>query len=338
MEIYIQAASAISPPKTSGQEPDYSSLIDPKSIRRMSRIIRMGVGAAAACLRDAGVVCPDAIVTGTAYGCLADTGVFLSKMIGQGEEMLPPTAFIQSTHNTVGGQIALLFQCHGYNNTFVHRGFSFESALLDAIMLLRENEACDPQEEMGDPRVRHTELFSVLIGAVDEITEFSHAILSRFGLYRNTRAGEGAAFFLLTNDPAAAWARLEGLETFYKPKDAGEIEDRLRSFLNSRSIAVRDLDLVIMGNNGDRASDGIYEQLSSSLFSGCAMIRYKDICGEYPTSASFALWLATDIVRAGAVPAAIRCEGKKKDEVRKVLIYNHYQGAYHSLILVSGCR
>ncbi len=145
MEIYIQAASAISPQKNSGQEPDYSSLIDPKSIRRMSRIIRMGVGAAAACLRDAGVACPDAIVTGTAYGCLADTGVFLSKMIGQQEEMLPPTAFIQSTHNTVGGQIALLFQCHGYNNTFVHRGFSFESALLDAMLLLRENEAEHPR-------------------------------------------------------------------------------------------------------------------------------------------------------------------------------------------------
>ncbi len=194
------------------------------------------------------------------------------------------------------------------------------------------------QDEAGDLQVMGAEISNVLVGAVDEITEFSHAILSRFGLYRNTRAGEGAAFFLLTNQPAGARARLEGLDTFYKPKDAGAIEDRLRSFLSSRSVAVRDLDLVIMGNNGDPASDGIYEQLSSSLFSGCAMIRYKDICGEYPTSASFALWLATDIVRTGAVPATIRCEGKKKDEVRKVLIYNHYQGIYHSLMLVSGLK
>lgn len=274
----------------------------------MSRIIRMGVGAAAACLRDGGVTCPDAIVTGTAYGCLGDTGIFLSKMIGQQEEMLPPTAFIQSTHNTVGGQIALLFQCHGYNNTFVHRGFSFESALLDAMLLLEEGE-----------------LSNALVGAVDEITEFSHAILSRFGFYRHTRAGEGAAFFLLTNRPTGAWAALQGLETFYKPKDTGEIEDRIRAFLDVRSVAVSDLDLVIMGNNGDQVSDGIYEKLSSSLFRGSSMMPYKDICGEYPTSASFALWLAADIVKTGAIPA------------RKILIYNHYQGIYHSLMLVSGC-
>ena len=58
--------------------------------------------------------------------------VFLRKMIEFEEKMLSPTAFIQSTHNTVGAQIALLLKCHHYNNTIVHRAFSFENALTEA--------------------------------------------------------------------------------------------------------------------------------------------------------------------------------------------------------------
>src|ERR1700744_631258 len=163
MSIYIRSSACISPQNTFGPpetelpepsavaertgarlkciEPDYKSLLAPKLLRRMSRIIRMGAAAGLACLQAAGVTQPDAIVTGTAYGCLEDTGLFLTSLIERNEEMLQPAAFIQSTHNTVAAQIALILQCTRYNNTFVHRGFSFENALLDSILLLREGEA-----------------------------------------------------------------------------------------------------------------------------------------------------------------------------------------------------
>ena len=72
---------------------------------------------------------PGGIIVGTAYGCLQDTEIFLTTMIEYNEEMFTPTAFIQSTHNTIGAQIGLMLQCHNYNNAFVHSGFSFESAL-----------------------------------------------------------------------------------------------------------------------------------------------------------------------------------------------------------------
>src|ERR1700712_1329207 len=171
MKIYIRATGNISPQKTFGPvpflaepvwyegnrmrciEPDYKPLIDAKMIRRMSRIIRMGVAAAFGCLNEAGCEMPEAIITGTAYGCLEDTGVFLSKMVEQHEELLSPTAFIQSTHNTVGAQIALMLRCRNYNNTFVHRGLSFESALLDAMLLMQEQTVSN-----------------ALVGGVDEIT------------------------------------------------------------------------------------------------------------------------------------------------------------------------
>ncbi len=85
-------------------DPDYKQWIDVKQIRRMGRVVKMGVGAANLSLEAAGVTAPDTIITGTAYGCLDDTGVFLTKMVNQQEEMLTPTAFIQSTHNTVARQ------------------------------------------------------------------------------------------------------------------------------------------------------------------------------------------------------------------------------------------
>lgn len=318
------------------KEPDYKDIIDVKMIRRMSRIIRMGVAAAYECLAEAGVKQPGAIVTGTAYGCLEDTGVFLTRMVEFKEELLTPTSFIQSTHNTIGAQIGLMLACNNYNNAFVHRGFSFESALMDARMLLDEQAADD-----------------VLVGAVDEITDISHAILQRMGLYkqgqvsnydlftsgtRGTIAGEGAAFFLLSNQHAAGdYAKLDALATFYKPNSAAEIEHRISKFILGNGLQISDIDLVITGKNGDQSSDQVYESLRDSVFRGISSVNYKQLCGEYPTSTGFALWLAASILRNGAIPAIIAPAENNPGKPERILIYNHYLGIHHSLFLLSAC-
>lgn len=317
-------------------EPDYKKFIDVKLIRRMSRIIRMGVAAAMECLQEAGVTSPDAIVTGTAYGCLEDTGLFLTKMVEFNEELLTPTAFIQSTHNTIGAQIGLMLQCNNYNNAFVHRGFSFESALLDGILLLKEKEAGN-----------------VLVGAIDEITNISHTILNRMGLYKQdgvsnldlyktkskgTIAGEGASFFLLANEPSPTdCAKLDGLKTFYKPSGITEIEDHIVSFLADHSITFDDIDLVITGKNGDAKSDKVFDQLQKSIFKKNNTINYKNLCGEYPTASAFALWMAANIIKSGTVPSALEYGGSKEKTIKRILIYNHYQNIHHSLLLISAC-
>ena len=351
--MYIRATGNISPQRTFGHqplvdavaysgnrlaciEPDYKDFIDPKQIRRMSRIIRMGVAAAMECLQEAGVKVPDAIVTGTAYGCLEDTNSFLSKMVEFKEELLTPTAFIQSTHNTIGAQIGLLLQCNNYNNAFVHRGFSFESALLDGMLLLKEREAAN-----------------VLIGAIDEITNTSHAILSRMGLYKQeqvsnlelfkartkgTIAGEGAAFFLLANEPSATdYAKLEGLKTFYKPQCIEEVEAHISSFLTAQAISLDEIDLVITGKNGDVKSDEIFDQLQHRMFSKNTLVNYKNLSGEYPTSTAFALWMACNIIKSGKVPVSLGYAAPAKDTINRILIYNNYLGIHHSLLLISAC-
>ena len=352
--MFIRATGNISPQKTFGHppfltepvefsgnrltciEPDYKDIIDVKLIRRMSRIIRMGVAAATECLHEAGVLKPDAIVTGTAYGCLDDTGSFITRMVEFNEELLTPTAFIQSTHNTIGAQIGLMLQCNNYNNAFVHRGFSFESALMDAMMLLKENAAQN-----------------VLVGAVDEITTISHTILNRMGLYKQgnvsnlevfktkskgTIAGEGATFFLLANEPSATdYAKLDGLATIYKPGSIKEIEQQILSFLQSQSVSLNDIDLIITGRNGDISSDKIFDQLQNSIFKKKDSVDYKNLCGDYPTATGFALWLAANIIKTGSIPPVLNFTGSKENKPKRILIYDHYQNIHHSLLLVSAC-
>ena len=354
MKIYIRSSACISPQKTFGNsnllteaveytkirlraiDPDYTAFIDPKLIRRMSHIIKMGVAAAQECLNRGNIEMPGAIITGTAYGCLEHTASFLTSIIELHEELLPPTAFIQSTHNTVAAQIALMLKCHQYNNTFVHKGISFESALLDAIMLLKENEADN-----------------ILVGGTDEITDASFTILSRLGLYKRwpvsnlslfttsskgTIGGEGAVFFLLTDKPSADnLAELSGVKAFYKPNDAAEIEQKIISFLAMHALQIDDIDLVITGKNGDLKNDEIYRQLSLSLFNNTALANYKHLCGEYPTSAAFALWLASNMIKKEEVPLVVIERSVKNANPKKVLIYNHYLNKYHSLMLVSAC-
>jgi len=351
MKTYIRSASCISPQNTfedadflnevveytgtrlKAIEPDYKAFIDPKQIRRMSHIIKMGVAAALDCMNKSSIEMPGAIITGTAFGCIEDTVAFLTRIIEMQEEMLPPTAFIQSTHNTVAAQIALMLKCHNYNNTFVHKGVSFENALIDSIMLLNEGEADN-----------------VLVGGTDEMTDASFAILSRLGLYKRksvsnlslyadeskgTIGGEGAVFFLLSGETTPDnLAEFKGVKTFYKPKDSSVIEKQIIDFLKTYSLTITDIDLVITGRNGDIKNDAVYHQLSNSLFADKTISNYKHLCGEYPTSSAFALWLAANCVKNGRLPVTVT---KDSVQPKKILIYNHYQNIYHSLMLVVAC-
>lgn len=329
--IYLTAAAAISPLGTAAAdtrlrcaEPDYAALIDPRLIRRMSRVVKMGTAAAIACLREAGLEQPGAIITGTTYGCLEDTEQFLHKLVAQNEEMLAPTAFIQSTHNTIGGQIALMLQCHAYNNTFVHRAFSFEHALLDAMLLLRENETPN-----------------ALVGGLDEITNSLYHVLSRFDLYKKTAdagydpegtvAGEGAAFFLLSPEkPAEPAAQLLDVATFYKPQNMTE---QIQQFLRVNGLLSSGIDLLLWGKNGDIRYDGVYDTLAETLFRDTPAVAFKQICGEYPTATAFASWLATQILTGKEVQRGLLPGGVVSP--KNILIYNHFYNIHHSLILLT---
>lgn len=351
MDIYINGLSCISPQPTfdtsifpfivkeydssrlSCIEPDYAPYIDPKASRRMGRLLKYGTTAGLQALRDAGVASSDAISTGTGFGLLEDSGKFLKNVTEADEGVVSPTAFIQSTHNTVSSNIALIVGCKGHNNTFVHKGFSFESALLDAQMLVGE-----------DPAIRN-----VLVGAYDETTDYSFTIMQRLRLIREvvtsnmellknpgsgTIAGEGAAFFALSTERSDhTYARLLGTEILYKPLSAEKVKTKLDAFLAKYKLALADIDIVISGLCGDSKRDAIPHALNDNYFTTQTILGYKHLSGEYMTSSAFAFWLGAMISKTGKIPAESLMRDSGRD-VSNILIYNVYKND-HSFTLIS---
>jgi 3-oxoacyl-[acyl-carrier-protein] synthase II len=295
-------------------EPDYATFIDSKMIRRMSRIVKMGVAASKICLQKAAVEMPAAILTATAYGCLEDSAFFLRRMIEFDEQMLSPTAFIQSTHNTVGAQIALLLKCHQYNNTIVHRAFSFENALIESMLLLEEG------------------ISPILVGAIDEITEDRQAILSRFGLYKKDSgniAGEGAAFFLLAKEPGNHYqAVLNAVKTFFKPVI---VKEDIFKFLSSPDMVTDQPGLILHAKTGNDKTKEKNYQVLKSIFPETPEFPFKSLCGDFPTSSGFAVWLACLLLKEQKAPVWMQ---GVKFPLKNILVHQQ-DGLHQSFFSIS---
>lgn len=143
---------------------DIRKYVKPLEARRMGKIMKSSLLSSLEALNQAGISCPDAIITGTAYGCLDYSERLLRQMQEEGEVMLKPTYFMQSTHNTIGSNIAIKTHCHGYNVTYTQEAHSLEWALRDARLLLKSGRVTN-----------------VLVGCHDESTPLFNDLLLRSG-------------------------------------------------------------------------------------------------------------------------------------------------------------
>ena len=355
MEAYIRGIGNISPQHSWGNdlfpsdnliyegnrlscvEPDYKEFITPIQMRRMSRTLKMGVASAGKCLRDAGVQMPDAIIVGTGLGMIADTEKFLRAIIDNGETLLTPTSFIQSTHNTVGAHIAVMIKCNNYNLTYVNDYLSFENALLDSLMRIAEN----PAEK-------------VLLAGIDEMTDAYFRITDNAGWWKKniknnlelydghepgSIAGEGAAFFLVTGEEHPDnYARFAGVRTFYRPASSEETGNWIRAFIRESDMDLEDIDMVITGMNGDTATDEVFMTLKDSVYEGLPIATYKHLCGEYYTASSFASWLGAMALKTQNIPDGLVMLGTRPSgPLRNILIHNQHRNTKHGLILLKAC-
>jgi 3-oxoacyl-(acyl-carrier-protein) synthase len=310
-------------------EPDYSQFIDVKAIRRMSRIIKMGVTCSKNSMNEAGLDQVDAVIVGTALGCLEDTISFLNKLVINKEDLLNPTAFIHSTHNTISSQIALNLKCMGYNSTYVHRNLSFETALIDALLLFSEKS-----------------VQNVLVGGIDELTDVSFDILNRLGYYiapsssGNTKAngvlaGEGSAFFVLAdNRTTSTYAELKDVRTLSFGSEETFL-DAAKQMLKENDIEVPDL--IFSGTSGALTNQGQYKDLGSKPGHSAPICSYKEICGEYPTATGFAMNQVARILKEQSVPDSIHINSNLPKSFRHILIHNNFRDIHQSLILLSAC-
>jgi len=317
--------------------PNYKEFIPPAAARRMAKGIKMSTASAKTALAEGRIEENeiDAIIVGTGLGCIGDSEKFVKDIIDNDEQYLTPTRFIQSSHNTVAGQIALGMGCKGHNFTYVHSAVSFESSLLDAKMQLEENEA------------QH-----ILVGGVDELVdhhENTHRLIKHIkeapvetmSLLKSKSKGavfsEGANFFVLSNEKKeAVYSQLVAIETL-NTLSQEKISEKVSDFLNENGIAASNIDLVVLGNNGDVDFDGYYDQLSEGIFKNTSQVYYKHLSGEFDTASAFGFWMGNKILKNQRIPEAVQLNSIEPEKLETILLYNQYRGENHSLVLLRKC-
>jgi len=351
MSVYITGIGKISvqPLDQSGSTPQYfetryarcsdpafSDFINPMEARRMSTIIKRAIVSTRMALDEAGIDMPGAVITGTGLGCIEDTEKFLTSMINDNEKFLKPTYFIHSTHNTISSQVAIRLKCNGYNNTFVHRGISFELALHDAMLLFMQGK-----------------VNNALVGGHDEMTPAYFSLLDRIGYWKKevvpssslhlssttgSVAGEGSTSFVLSSQKSAsAYARIIDVSTFYYSDAAKDPSEHIEAFLSMHRLKPSDIDLVMTGINGDVNDNNIYYKVLEKTFKDTMAGWYKHLSLEYFTSPAFGLQVSAQCLKSGKIPEHLRLRGSFNGKLDHILLYNHFKNRNHSLVLLSSC-
>ena len=227
------------------QDPDFKQFLNPMQARRMGLILKRAIAVSLTALKDAGIECPDAIFTGTGLGCMENTENFLSAMCRDGEEMLPPTYFMMSTHNTISSAVAILLRCHGYNCTYSQKDISFESALLDAFIQLQAGR-------MGN----------ALVGSHDETTPDTYRLLRGAGYFDDTvTAAEASSAFVLSADSGSLslskgpLCELADVQILHSPAN---LESIVKEYNASRILRSSDY-FTLFGKCFSASGLGVYE-------------------------------------------------------------------------------
>ena len=354
MSVYIQSANQISVQKPLSDEwfdypifydelrvrtvdPDYTGHFPPMVARRMCKLLKRVAVLSRQTLKDASVEMPDAIISGTGLSCIENTEKFLYSIMENDEKFLQPTHFMQSTHNVLSSSIAMDLKCHGYNNSFVHRGTSFEYALLDAIMQFEQK------------RIK-----TALVGGYDELTDDYFTFFERIGVWdfvadqsaaKKGFAAETAVSMLLeTVKRENTICEINDVELMYKPT-AAQMRKTLDVMLEKAGCEMSDIDAILTGINTHAKNDNVYYDIIEQFFGDRPILQYKHLFGESFTAPAFGVYAAATCLRKGRIPsfmisdtgAAVSSNTNDINDVRRILLYNHSRNKSHSFILLSSC-
>lgn len=277
--------------------PDQAADIPAALLRRMSRITQIAAGTG---LLTKGKEEVNGIIVGTGLGDNENIVKFLKGCLGQEGGLTSPGTFVQSTHNSIAGQIALLIQNHGYNMTYTHRGLSFESALTDGLLL--------STEEKG----------KVLIGGVDIRTELLK-LLEKERTIEIQWLGEGSSFFLLSSEKENAMACINECKLLFEKKDSPQ--KVIMEFLSKEGK--QRPDLILYGNSC------FNEYVPGPEMNGVPLCNYSEVSGVYYTNSGFGLQLAAEILSMPEKAA------KKGFLAENILIINNFNDSMFGMTSLS---
>jgi len=314
-------------------EPDYKQFFTPNEARRYGKILKRALLVSRQAMSETGVSQPDAIITGTGLGCIENTEIFLEKLVREGEELLNPTHFMQSTHNTISSLVAIDAKCHSYNSTYAHSGISFECALQDAFMQLK---CC---KDGARP------VSTALVGAHDEMTPVYFTILKKSGYLGKPNqafAGETAvAMMLSTEKSETALCEIEAVEKLYTGNCHCGLDPQSPEIMGLRikSAMTDSIDYIMVGTNGIEENDKIYFENCAKLFPNIPLLQYKNIFGDGYTMPALGVYAAATCLQKGKIPEHLFLDTRHKTQdtrqCTKILCYNHFEGKNHTFVLLS---
>lgn len=290
------------------QEPDTKGLIAPAEARRMSKILKRAVSTAITALNNSNIEQPDAIITGTGMGCMENSEKFLIDLSRFGEQCLKPTLFMQSTHNTISSLIAIILKCHGYNNTYSHKGLSFESALLDAWLQIRSGV-----------------IRNALVGAHDEVTPFMNLIMKSTHPEYSLISEISVSAIVTDTKNDKNLCEISDVKLINRPDYA-----KLAKLLNPEEDGI-----ILLGVNGNPLNDEPYKKLLQSLsYIPCAL-QYKNIFGDNFSASALGFYAAIKILGRQRIPAHMLLgtdEIPPINEINNITILNQSDDASWSLV------
>lgn len=287
-------------------QPNYKEYIEPGILRRMSQIIRMSTCCAIDCIKQSAIDEPEAIIVGTGLGCLNDTEKFLMDFVSHEEHLISPTPFIQSTHNTIAGQLSLVLKNHSYNMTHTQNTLSFEYALQDGLLCIDEGKEF------------------ILVGATDEHVNTLNELAYKLN-FKNVVLTSGASFFVLSKKK-----RKNNNVKITASTACGMIsssKEVIESFFLENHIQLNTIDLILyscVNNHNENNFD--------NLFKDNLLCNYSKYCGIYFTNSAFGLHLGIDILNRKKVKFDFMEE--ELTNVKSVLVCNNLSSKNIGLTLL----
>lgn len=303
-------------------EANYRDYLSPMAARRMAPIMKRALATALETMRQSGIGHPDAIMTGTSMGSLNHTEKFLDEMDRGGEQLLKPTYFMQSTHNTVGSMLGIQTKTHGYNTTYSHGAVSFELALRDAFI----------QMQLG-------RIASALVCGNDEMVDSYYALLAKtgyVGVAGMCPCGEVSVSMMATTTASdECLCQVAAVAVGHHPT-VERVAASLRRMLSEACLVADDIDAVFTGVNGNTANDAPYQHAAQSLLPKTPLAGYKPLFGENYTSAALGIYAAACCIGRGFVPSFMYYANKPQQALppRNILVFHQQEGKDYSLVLL----
>ena len=319
-EDWMTAPICYSEPFVRSIDPNFKEYVSPIEARRMGKILKRALATSKEAIKASQLDTVDAIITGTGFGCIENTEFFLDALCKEGEQLLKPTYFMQSTHNTISSLVAIQTKNHGYNATYAHKGISFDSALQDAWLQLRLGK-----------------IQSALVGGHDEMTPSFFTILQKGEVFGKQVAltGEAAVSVVLGTKAEAALCQLSGFKMLYKPT-LDDLIASVSTMLQSAGKSLSDVDAVLTGINGDEACDKAYLEETKALFGDKPILRYKHLFGDSFTASGLGFYVGAHCLNVGVIPSQlfVSQQNMSIDKPKCILLFNRSDGKDYTLTLI----